>query len=41
MIFEVVNQEFHGWLETVKGCLMSLCLKSYLLKKKKEVVNMI
>jgi hypothetical protein len=40
MLLEAVDQEFHRWLETIEGSLMSLGLKSYLFKRQEEVMNM-
>jgi hypothetical protein len=33
LLLEVIDQEFHRWLETVEGSLVSLGLKSYLFER--------
>jgi hypothetical protein len=40
LLFEVIDKELHRRLEAVKSSLMALSLKSNLLKRHKEVVDM-
>jgi hypothetical protein len=38
---EVVDQEFHRWLETIEGCLVPFGLKSYLFERQKEGIDVL
>jgi hypothetical protein len=40
LLLEVINKELHRRLEAVKSSLMAFSLKSNLLKRHKEVVDM-
>jgi hypothetical protein len=40
LLFKVINKELHRQLEAVKSSLIALSLKSNLLKRHKEVVDM-
>jgi hypothetical protein len=41
LLLEVVDQEFHRWLETIEGCLVPFGLKSYLFKRQKEGIDVL
>jgi hypothetical protein len=40
LLLKVTYKEFHRRLEAVKSSLITLCFKSYLLKRHKEVIDM-
>jgi hypothetical protein len=39
LLLEVVNQEFHRWLETIEGYLVPFGLKSYLFERQEEGID--
>jgi hypothetical protein len=40
LLLKVIYKEFYRRLEAIKSRLMTLCFKSYLLKRHKEVIDM-